>query len=469
MSNAPDAHSSVVGGSTAERRIACPGSYQLEQKLPPSALSRSSADADEGTALHEAMAYILQNDVVDLEDVLGRTFGADPDRNPVGYVMTSDLVEHALVPCVDFFDALVDESEAEGGLDFLIEQQVEMPGIPGAFGTSDIIARTKTRSIIVDWKFGTGVPVKAYYLKDVGQEAEDADPETGYAKRPNYQLAYYARAAMHSLPHMFEQNPNWPVDLYIVQPRGRDGDPEQPYTHYQTTVKQLEEFRMLLISRVAEAMGDSPRVVRSRDKNGYCKFCKVKPICPAHTGPAVDATKLAGKLAAKRKGSVLDGIDINWSVHYGELLDFAQIMEELAREITAQAHAFADEGNVICDEEGNETWHLVQKRPTEKYTDEAGALVKVQALGVEHEQCFTLETRSPAQLREALAAVLPAAEYGKTKKAREEKAKEIIGEFTAKISSGTTLARAGDERRKYIPTAGRVAALSNKLAALTKR
>lgn len=459
MSNAPDAHSSVVGGSTAERRIACPGSYQLEQKLPPSALSRSSADADEGTALHEAMAYILQNDVVDLEDVLGRTFGADPDRNPTGYVMTDGLVEHALVPCVDFFDALVDESEADGGLDFLIEQQVEMPGIPGAFGTSDIIARTQKRSIIVDWKFGTGVPVKASYKDDEGIE------------RPNYQLAYYARAAMHSLPHMFETDPSWPVDLYIVQPRGRDGDPEQPYTHYQTTVKQLEEFRMLLISRVAEAMGDNPRVVRSREKNGHCKFCKVKPICPAHTGPAIDVTKLADKLHSKRKGggSVLEGIDINWSVMYGELLDFAQIVEALAAEITAQAHAFADEGNVICDEEGNETWHLVQKRASEKYVDEAGALVKVQALGVPQDQCYTLETKSPAQLREALAAVLPVAEYGKTKKAREEKAKEIIGEFTAKISSGTTLARAGDDRRKYIPTAGRVAELSNKLAALTKR
>lgn len=460
MSNAPDAHSSVVGGSTAERRIACPGSYQLEQKLPPSALKGSSEYADEGTALHEAMAYILTNDIDDLDDVLGMTFGVS-DTSPAGYVMTQELVDQALTPCVDFFNALADElTESDGDFMFLVECRVEMPGIPNAFGTSDVIFRTPKRSGNVDWKFGVGVPVKAFY---VDESAPDG-------KRPNAQQAYYSRGGMFSFPEMFEQDPSWPVDLYIVQPRGRDGDPEQPYTHYQTTVKQLEEFRMLLISRVAEAMGDNPRVVRSREKNGHCKFCKVKPICPAHTGPAVDATKLADKLAAKRKGgSVLEGIDINWSTMYGELLDFAQIMEALAAEITAQAHAFADEGNVICDEDGNETWHLVQKRASEKYVDEAGALVKVQALGVPQDQCYTLETKSPAQLREALAAVLPVAEYGKTKKAREEKAKEIIGEFTAKISSGTTLARAGDDRRKYIPTAGRVAELSNKLAALTKR
>lgn len=454
MSNAPDAHSSVVGGSTAERRIGCPGSYQLEQKLPPSAKNDSSADADEGSALHEAMAFILLNDVTDLDTVLGMTFGADPDRNPTGYVMTQDFVDHALAPCVDFFDALIAEADDEDGLDFLVEQQVEMPGIPGAFGTSDIIARTSKRTIIVDWKFGTGVPVKASYIDEEGIE------------RPNYQLAYYARAAIFSLPDMAEDKPDWPVDLYIVQPRGRDVDPEKPFTHFQTTVKELEDFRRLLISRVAEAMGDNPRITKSKDKNGYCRFCKVKPICPAHTGPAIDATKLADKLAAKRKGSVLDGIDINWSVMYGELMEFAQIMEALAAEITSQSHAFLDEGNVICDEDGNETWKLVQKRATEKYVDEAKALEKVQSLGVPHDQCFTLETKSPAQLREALAAVLPPAQYGKTKKAREEKAKEIIGEFTAKISSGTTIAAAGDDRRKYIPTAGKVSALSNKLASL---
>jgi hypothetical protein len=453
MSNTPDAHSSVVGGSTAEARINCPASYQLEQKLPPSA-NTSSAYADEGTALHEAMAYILTNDVKDLDDILGMTFGADPDRNPTGYVMTQELVDTALAPCVDFFDALADElSESDGDFTFLIECRCEMPGIPNSFGTSDVIFRTPKRSGIVDWKFGVGVPVKASY------------PDGDDSIRPNSQLAYYARSGSHTFPHMFETDPNWPVDLYIVQPRGRDIDPEQPYTHYQVTVKQLEDFRRTLVAAVAEAMGPSPRC----RKGAWCRFRPCKTICPQHLGPAIDATKLATKLEAKRKGSVLDGIDINWSVMYGELLDLARIMEALSKEITAQAHAFADEGNIICDEDGNETWHLVQKRPSEKYVNEAGAIEMAKKAGVKHEDCFVLEAKSPAQLRAALADVLPAAKFGKTKKAREEKAKEMIGEFTSNLSSGTTLAPAGDDRRKYIPTAGTVSALSSKLAALVER
>ena len=32
---APQGHSTLLGGSIAARRVACPGSYALERKLPP--------------------------------------------------------------------------------------------------------------------------------------------------------------------------------------------------------------------------------------------------------------------------------------------------------------------------------------------------------------------------------------------------------------------------------------------------
>ena len=95
-------HSSLVGGSTAARRIACPGSYQMEAKLPPSVKEASSIYADEGTALHEAMKFILTKNLIvdELEDeVLGRKFA--------GYVMTRKLMDEAIYPCVEFVDASV--------------------------------------------------------------------------------------------------------------------------------------------------------------------------------------------------------------------------------------------------------------------------------------------------------------------------------------------------------------------------
>ena len=50
-------HSNIVGGSTAKRVIACPGSVALVQKMPP---KPSIVYADTGTLLHDAMAQILQ-------------------------------------------------------------------------------------------------------------------------------------------------------------------------------------------------------------------------------------------------------------------------------------------------------------------------------------------------------------------------------------------------------------------------
>ena len=56
-------HSSFIGGSNCARRVNCPASYQMEQKLPVSAKDESSDYADEGSALHAAMAYILNEDL----------------------------------------------------------------------------------------------------------------------------------------------------------------------------------------------------------------------------------------------------------------------------------------------------------------------------------------------------------------------------------------------------------------------
>src|SRR5690606_4884045 len=129
----------------------CPGSYQMEQKVPENLRKGSSSYADEGTALHEAIQFVLDENISDPMDLLGREFN--------GYKMTRKLISEALEPALDFFDALDEELDTEGGLQFLTEQRCQMPGIPDAFGTSDIVARSDKRSIILDWKFGAGVPV----------------------------------------------------------------------------------------------------------------------------------------------------------------------------------------------------------------------------------------------------------------------------------------------------------------------
>src|SRR5688500_9058199 len=121
----------------------------MEQKLPKTA-ETTSVYADEGSALHDCIAYMLDNDIVEADDVRGMVFR--------DIVMTDDLVDHAIVPSLKFFDALCDAAVAagEGELQFLVEKRCELPGIPNAFGTSDIVWRTNRRSGVLDWKYGQG-------------------------------------------------------------------------------------------------------------------------------------------------------------------------------------------------------------------------------------------------------------------------------------------------------------------------
>ena len=443
MTQNEEAHSDIVGGSTAARRMACPGSYQMEKRLPSSIKEESSSYADEGTALHAAMAYILTNNVIDLDTILGMEFE--------GYVITNEMMKEAIEPCVDFFDALCDDLERQDGdaPEFLVEQRCQMPGIPGAFGTSDLIFRTPKRSGIVDWKFGVGVPVKAYYN----------DPDTG-AITPNAQLMFYARAAMHTYPHMFEvDNKRWSVELHIVQPRVRDGE---THSERNVDVGDLLTFRDDLVRAVSEAQGKDPTIKRG----DHCRFAKCKTICPKFTGPSVYMAKLSGKLAERKKGP-LGGIDIDWAVAYGELLQLAEIAEMFVNEARTQAHAWLEQGHPITDEAGNPLYKLVPKRGVEKYTDEVGAVrMAMDTFGLTAQEVQTApQTKSPAQLRAALAEKIP----GSSKKAREEKAKEMLRDFTANVSSGTTLAPYDDKRQGVIATAATIARIGEKLAALTGR
>src|SRR5215475_10690966 len=146
--NAPlePAHS-PFGGSVAVRVLHCPASVSLVAKVP-AYLRKVSAYAERGTALHLAMALLLGDDPPSVESFAGKTFN--------GYTITSDDVETALRPAYAYA-ALIDTPGAE----YYLEHRVKFPSVDGAFGTTDLIVRIGSAVNLVDFKFGTGVPVHA--------------------------------------------------------------------------------------------------------------------------------------------------------------------------------------------------------------------------------------------------------------------------------------------------------------------
>jgi hypothetical protein len=249
---------SPFGGSAAARVLRCPASVGLIAKVP-AYLRKPSAYADRGTALHEAMALLLDDDAAPLESFAGKTFGA--------YTITTDDVENALHPAFTYIIELLD------GAEFYPEHCVTFPGVANTFGTLDLLARIDRTIYVLDFKFGSGVRVLALY-------------PAGEEDVLNAQLMFYAAAARHSLPEFFSNVTN--IVLTIIQPVSAELDAEM-VSSVEVTHTELDEFITVYRAACEEALSTSPRL----EKGTHCKFCPARPICPEHTKPLLDLAKFA--------------------------------------------------------------------------------------------------------------------------------------------------------------------------------
>lgn len=420
-------HSDLIGGSIARRRLHCHGSFRLSNLIPASVRNKSSPYADEGTACHHVVEQILNADDGNVsvpDDWIGSVIKLKKMTDAV--TITKDLVSGAIQPCIDLFDELDRRCADEGGLYYVVEVRCQFPGIPGAFGTLDILARTTKRTILLDWKFGVGVSVKALY-------DSVALPNGALQGEPNEQLMFYATSARHSYPDLFEPHADWPIELYIVQPRSRDLEPGDPiYSHVTASNDDLDRFAKRMQAALPKIKADDAPV----NPGDWCNFCPAIVICPAKLNPGFEVAKLAEKFMPNTKKLPVEA-PIEWGDLYSKLLDFGYVFEDAWHALQEQAHTFMDSGGTI------KHYKLVQKRATEKYVDEQGAVRHVIGLGADVEEIYTTPSlKTPPQL----ASVIEPLMQGRTKKDRTAEARQELEAFTEKVSSGTTLAHDTDSR-----------------------
>lgn len=228
----PTHHSKVVGGSNAARVLACPASIDRSAKVPS---SPSSSYAEEGTALHSAMEWLLDTTVRRRrkpEHLLGMVFNK--------HVITRELLNDAVIPAAEYFHEVI----GKHGYRYEQEISASFPGIDGAFGTTDVVAfRGEDSVIIFDWKFGAGVPVSA---------------------KMNSQLMYYACCAI-------EHYDLWGkvkiIDMHICQPRVPHGN-----SRCVIDMKQLRAFKRQLIKVV-----NGPR--DHAETGSHCRWCPASATC----------------------------------------------------------------------------------------------------------------------------------------------------------------------------------------------
>ena len=318
-------HSKIVGGSTAKRVINCPGSVALVAKMPP---QPSSSYAEEGTLLHDAISHFLGED--------GGAFGA-----PI------ELIEEKLLPAL----ALLDEVDPDKTMEYEVETRVGFGDLlPGVFGSTDLMGRIGNKAIILDWKFGAGVPVPA---------------------EENEQLMFYAAAAMRTPEAQWVFDGATEVELIIIQP--------PVIKRWTTTIERIKQFEQTLIRAVKlSEQPDAPL------KNGdHCRWCAAKPVCPIMTG-AVDRA-----IAIK-----IDKIDVD---KIGAYLHNADLLESWIKDLRALAEEMMKKGKPVPG------WKMVPKRATRSWVKEEDAKV---ALLQHLKESEVIETKlvSPAAAEKLLKA-----------------------------------------------------------------
>lgn len=379
-------HSTVVGGSTAKRVINCPGSVALCAKMPP---KPSSAYADEGTLCHTAMEAILTDAVgPDPRAVIGMTYQ--------GIELTEDLYTRKIDPALRMFDRFCEDFDVE----FVVEQRVGYPQIPGAFGTSDILgfAHLTGSAVIWDWKFGDGVIVPAHQ-SDQG--------------------LFYGGAAKHTpeTSWIFESADD--IIIAMCQP---GANPDAP-SLWTASLNHLDKWILKLIAAVELSKKPDALLV----SGDWCRWCAAKPICPEVTGAIDRAMSVA-----------IAGID---KAMLGALMAKADLAVEWAKSVEQLTHQVLEQGHPVHG------YKLVAKRATRKWVDETTARAALKNIGLEESEIDDTSMKSPAQVEKVL------------KKHKLDFPDNIV----SAVSSGNTVATEDDPRPAVILIGQQLAAALSKL------
>lgn len=282
------AHSNIVGGSTAKRVIACPGSVRLCQQMPERPSSRY---ADEGTLCHTIMEGVLTQDRQP-EDYLGDAIGSA--------VVTQELIDTKIRP------AQAALNEIDPNFDMTYECEVVVgfgDALPGVFGSADLIGRMSDTAIVLDWKFGDGVDV---------------------AVEENPQAMFYAAAAMRTPKVKWAFDGVKHIDCVIVQPTAKT-----PVKWWRTTPDRIRAFERQLFAAVKEAQGPEPRFATG----DHCRWCAAKPVCPLLTGAVNRAMKAS-----------LKNVD---AAQLAQMLEQAPLIEEYLADVRALALLMLEEGERV--------------------------------------------------------------------------------------------------------------------------
>jgi len=373
-------HSNIVGGSTAKRVIACPASVKLVQQIPSKDIPNEFADR--GTLLHNVIADVLEFNEAP-EKYLGTKYKEQ--------ILTQELIDEKLNPAL----AALKEIDADRRMEYMVETRVGFGDfLPGVFGSTDLLGRIDNRAIVLDWKFGDGVLVTA---------------------EENYQLLFYAAAAMRTKESKWIFEGATEIECIIVQP------PE--IRRWVTTPARVALFEQELRRAVHASQSEAPTF----DTGDHCRWCAAKPICPKMTG------QVERVLQNKLQALPIDQIALQ--------LSQADMIEDYIKDLRALATQMLENGQPVPG------FKLVAKRGTRQWTDEDKVVKWADKNKLDIADVWESKLKSPAQLEKVL----------------KKNKIELPSELVVSISSGSTLAPESDSRPAVLQIGKQLAAALSKI------
>lgn len=268
--NVENIEHSVLGASSADRWMACPGSIRLIRSLPPGEAGKAGPEAAKGTAAHSLCEICLTEDS-DAWEHTGKVFHV----NGLDFEVDQNMTD-AVQVYVDFVRDLISQYP---DATHLVERRLHSKLHPQAFGTCDFILLGPGLIVVVDYKHGEGVVVE-----------------------PNKaQLRYYGYMAYEEFEEIVNSGSNNPdIRLVIVQPR--IPHPKGPCREFKETAETLVGW---FKNTVVPAMLETEKEDAILNIGEHCRFCPAKNICPAMRKSAVEF-KATGTVDALSEAEIAD-------------------------------------------------------------------------------------------------------------------------------------------------------------------
>jgi hypothetical protein len=260
----------LLSPSGAKRWLTCTPSAQLESKLP----DRATSYADEGT-----FAHWLSIDVI-----LAYRLGRISEKNyntEISIAKTRKYYSISLHEyCKDFASYVIEQYNRARAIDkhtaIFLETEIDLSMfIPEGFGTADVIIICEGLLILIDLKYGQGVPV----------DAEDND-----------QLKVYGSGALEKFKPLFDVDV---LELHIYQPRIGN------ISSWKISANSLTNWvnEVLIPGAIAAYNGHG-----DYEPGEHCKFCRARLQCHALSAwvlSSYEPGQIPGTISAKKVSEIL--------------------------------------------------------------------------------------------------------------------------------------------------------------------